>query len=265
MGTVRLSKHHALGNDFLVLLDLAGRVPVSAALARSLCHRRRGVGADGLLGVRRGTAGADVTMALRNADGGEAEMSGNGIRCVAQALARQRGDDHLDAVVATAVGHRRVQVRPGGNRRTAMVRVDMGPAKVDPDPGWAEVDRCLHRAAVDLGNPHLVLHVEDLSDVDPVVDGPTLGALVAGGVNVEWCAPRSGGGLDMVVWERGVGVTEACGTGACAAAAAAHGWGLVGQRTPVHMPGGVVDVELGDSVTMDGPTVHVADIDVPWP
>jgi diaminopimelate epimerase len=260
---VRLSKHHGLGNDFLVLLDLEGRVPVSAALARALCHRRRGVGADGLIGVRRGTGGADATMLVRNADGGEAEMSGNGIRCVGQALARHRGTDRLDAAIGTAAGERLVQVRPGPNRRTSMVTVDMGPAKVDPEPGGVQADRWLHRATVDLGNPHLVLHVDDLADVDPARDGPALSAL-AGGSNVEWCTARPGGGLDMVVWERGVGVTEACGTGAAAAAAAAHAWGL-GGRGPVHMPGGVVDVEVGDSVKLVGPAVHVADVEVPWP
>src|SRR6186997_2153257 len=83
---MRLTKHHGLGNDFLVLLDLTGTQPISAELAVALCDRRTGVGADGLLRVSAGTDGADVTMELRNADGSRAEMSGNGIRCLAQAV-----------------------------------------------------------------------------------------------------------------------------------------------------------------------------------
>ncbi|MDP9386895.1 MAG: diaminopimelate epimerase, partial [Actinomycetota bacterium] len=86
MPILTLTKHHGLGNDFLVLVDLEGRHPVDAGLARALCDRHRGVGADGVIRVTAGTEGADVTMQLRNADGGLAEMSGNGIRCLAQAV-----------------------------------------------------------------------------------------------------------------------------------------------------------------------------------
>ena len=90
---MQLSKHHGLGNDFLVLLDPEGTAPIEPAQARALCDRRTGVGADGLLWAGPGTDGADVTMVLLNADGSRAEMSGNGIRCLAQEVAWSRGTD----------------------------------------------------------------------------------------------------------------------------------------------------------------------------
>ena len=123
--TLRLSKHHGLGNDFLVLIGPADQLgDVDADLAVRLCDRHRGVGADGLLvGVLPPSAGgdADLTMTLYNADGGVAEMSGNGIRCLAQAEAQRRGTDHVDLRIATDGGPRPVQVRPGGSGDPATV------------------------------------------------------------------------------------------------------------------------------------------------
>jgi diaminopimelate epimerase len=256
MGVVRLTKHHGLGNDFLVLLDPEGTAAVDAGATRALCDRHRGVGADGLIVVGPGRDGADVTMVLRNADGGRAEMSGNGIRCLGQAVALDRGTDRLDLVVATDAGPRALAVAPGADARTAAVRVDMGVAKVDLFEG---------AAVVDVGNPHLVLPREDLAAVDVRTDGPALEALVPGGVNVEWYRRRDGGDLELVVWERGAGATEACGTGACAVAAADAAWHGGTGTVRVHMPGGAVEVGLGESLSLTGPSVLVASVEVPWP
>jgi diaminopimelate epimerase len=263
MGVVRLTKHHGLGNDFLVLLDLGGTAAVDASTARALCDRHRGVGADGLIVVGPGGDGADVSMVLRNADGSRAEMSGNGIRCLGQAVALDRDADALDLVVATDAGPRALAVAPGPDARTAAVRVDMGVAKVDLEPS---VDALLGPAAlVDLGNPHLVLPRHDLDSVDVRTDGPALEALVPGGVNVEWYCRRSDGDLELVVWERGAGATEACGTGACAVAAADAAWHGRAGAVQVHMPGGAVEVGLGEALTLTGPAVLVATVEVPWP
>ena len=262
MGVVQLTKHHGLGNDFLVLLDPDGVAGVGAGEARALCHRRRGVGADGLVVVGAGHDGADVSMVLRNADGSRAEMSGNGIRCLGQAVARDRGADHLDLVVATDAGHRALTVAPGPDARTASVRVDMGPAKVDLEP---PVDVPGRVALVDIGNPHLVLERDDLAAVDVRGDGPRLEALAPGGLNVEWYRRRSDDDLELVVWERGAGATEACGTGACAVAAADAGWSGRTGDVRVHMPGGSVEVGLGEALTLTGPAVLVATVEVPWP
>lgn len=262
MTSVRLSKHHALGNDFLVLLDPEDRRPIGAGAARALCDRRRGVGADGLIRVSPGTGGADVTMTLRNVDGSLAETSGNGLRCLAQAVTGSGGPDVAAAslVVATGGGQRRVTILSRPDPVTMVATVEMGPAKVVR----AEVGGGRRVCEVDLGNPHLVVLAQD-------EDGPdTLAALgraypdrnvqlVAGG-------PEPGA-LTVRVWERGVGETLACGSGACAAVAALGDWGALsttGAEVTVHLPGGDLIVTEGpETMTLTGPTVHVADVEVP--
>ncbi|MBW3642664.1 MAG: diaminopimelate epimerase [Actinobacteria bacterium] len=263
---VHLTKHHGLGNDFLVLVDLDRAAVLGARAARALCDRRRGVGADGLIQVSAGTDGADVTMTLRNADGSLAEMSGNGIRCLAQAVARSRNVDVVELSVATGGGLRRLSVGPGPDAHTAWVHVDMGPAgEGPPAPVTEEVEGWLDTASVDLGNPHLVVLVKDPAAVDLGEVGPRLSSQLEGGSNVEVVAPAPGHDdvLDLRVWERGAGITEACGTGAAAGAHAAHGWGLVGERVLVRMPGGELEVHLGTTVTLAGPATFVADVEVP--
>ena len=265
---MRLTKHHGLGNDFLVLLDLDGIHPVSAEQAVALCDRRTGIGADGVLRVTAGTDGAQVTMQLLNADGSVAEMSGNGIRCLAQAVFQAGLAAPPVLVVATDAGPRTVTVLDRSGPRTQRLSVEMGQAKVgEARPEWlgGEVLRAVH---VDVGNPHVVLHWgssslperEELIAIGARIDGAT-----PGGTNVEIIRPAAEGSLAMVVYERGVGPTLACGTGACAAAAAAHGWELVGEVCRVHMPGGPVEITLGDPVLLTGDTTSVAVVDTPWP
>ena len=192
-------------------------------------------------------------------------MSGNGIRCLGQALARGRGIGELDLDVATDGGVRRLRVRPGRAPHQAWVDVDMGPARPGPEgalPAETDPGRAV---TVDLGNPHLVVLVDDVAAVDLAVLGPACQAGFPVGINVEVVAPAAEGGdaLDLVVWERGVGPTLACGTGACAAAQAAHDWGLVGTHVAVRMPGGEVEVTLGATIVLAGPTTYVADVEVP--
>ena len=238
---MKLEKYHGLGNDFLVLLDLDGVQPVDGAMARALCDRHRGVGADGLIRV---TAGP--TMELYNADGGRAEMSGNGIRCLALALVDAGLAEGGEITVATDAGPRRVVVGAGGD-----ISVDMGVASVESGPG--------HSLLVDMGNPHAVLEVQDPYDVDLDREARRFG----GQVNLELVAAGPGADeLTMRVWERGVGETLACGTGACAAAVAAHKWGIVGHRVTVHQPGGAVLVELADyRIVLTGPATWVATVE----
>jgi diaminopimelate epimerase len=264
---MRLTKHHGLGNDFLVLLDLDGTRPVTGATALAICDRRRGVGADGLLRVTArsgvGDGVANVTMQLFNADGGRAEMSGNGISCLAQAVVRAGVVPGPTVTVSTDAGKRTVRIEPTGDTREHRATVDMGVAKVvDEDADW--IDGTVLRAArVDIGNPHLVLHVPELvSDDDLTVRGQRANDFVPGGINVELVTPGPRAGeLVMQVYERGVGVTEACGTGACAVAAAAEHWGLAGRSIRVRQPGGPVDIVLGSTIEMTVPVVHVATID----
>jgi len=242
---LRLSKRHGLGNDFLVVEG-----DVDAAMARALCDRRTGIGADGLIGHR------GLRMTLFNADGSRAEMSGNGIRCLAQAMAAGR-DATLD--IETDAGVRHVDVRQAGPG-VVDVRVGMGAVLAAPAPVLDLGAKDVLGASV--GNPHAVALFLDRAALDAAADDFAMTDR-----NVEFViAGPEDDALTMRVVERGVGETQACGTGACAAAWAAHRWGLVGERVTVHMPGGSAVVELGaDEVHLIGPAVHIADIEVAWP
>jgi len=286
--TVRLTKHHGLGNDFLVHLTDDPRVvgdPRWADRARAWCHRRTGIGADGLIVGGLGAAapaGADLRMVLHNADGSVAEISGNGLRCLVQAEARRRGSAAGTLVVETGGGRRTVDYEATDDPLVLVGRADMGPATAGPapdhdldldgTPGEADdPDRARALAldatdsrTLDLGNPHLVLVVADPGAVDIAAAGPLHEARYDGGINVHAVAPAPGeaDAIDLVIWERGVGVTLACGTGATAAARAAFDLGLVGRHVTVHMPGGDVAVEVGDPMVLRGPAAYVAALEV---
>jgi diaminopimelate epimerase len=263
---MHLSKHHGLGNDFLVLLpDDIVPMPddVAAALARRLCHRTRGIGADGLIiggaPVRR--VACDLQMWLYNADGSRAEMSGNGIRCLAHAVLRKRALTEATLAISTDAGLRRVDIKVVGPD-DAWASVDMGPiAAADPPHGWhvLDIDSARPVSHVSVGNPHAVVLVDDVEAVDLVAAGTAVPE-----VNLEIIEPGpEANAITMRVHERGVGITEACGTGACAAAWAARAWGIAGDRVVVHMLGGDGEVTIeGDGVTLAGPAVHIADIEV---
>jgi len=247
--TLTLTKHHGLGNDFLVLLDTDDRYgDDQEAMARALCDRRTGIGADGLLRL-----GPDLRMHLVNADGSRAEMSGNGIRCLAQAILDAGLTDGGELEILTDAGPRWVvpQAEPSG--RTRNFTVDMGPAKV--------TDLEERRAEVDTGNPHVVLLVADPASEDLLA----LGAEMPD-VNVEVARVEDASTVTMRVHERGAGITQACGTGSCAVVAATRAWGLTGDRVTVRNPGGDLVVELRDDTAwLTGPATSVARIEVPWP
>lgn len=270
---LRLTKHHGLGNDFLVALalDNPGLEP-RAEVARALCDRRRGVGADGLIhGLEPGAgAGGDVRMVLLNADGSRAEISGNGLRCLGQAVLRHAGREEGAVVVDTDAGPRRLDTVGGDVDGELWIRVDLGaPA---PGPEWsAEGGAAVApgagvRAAVtvDMGNPHVVLLVDDADAVDLAVVGPALEAAFPAGANVHAVSASRPDRLELRVWERGAGLTQACGSGAAAAVVAANALGAVDGRVEVAMPGGSATVELVDGrVLLTGPTVLVAEVVVP--
>ena len=259
-----LEKFHGLGNDFLVLLDPAdiADAPVDwAAVARRVCDRRRGVGADGLLIGR--PADESWSMTLHNSDGSPAEISGNGIRCFAQAL---HGRDAADRfVIDTAAGRRTVEVlEVDGPEMVSSVWMGSVVRRDAPD-GWSAIgcnpDRPV--AHLDLGNPHSVVGVEDIDAVDLALIGGQVPQ-----VNLEIVEPATGRHeVRMRVHERGAGITEACGSGACATAFAALDWGLVSadpdSSVTVHMDGGTVRVRVdGPEVTLIGPSVRIARIEL---
>lgn len=273
-----LTKHEGLGNDFLVLLDPADNLPVDGERARRACDRRRGIGADGLLHARPASEGTgiDAVMVLYNADGSRAEMSGNGIRCFAQALLVGGWAHGPKVVVETDAGIRTVSVvdgSPAGEAAAPTYSVEMGRVRVgDEAPDWA-LGPTVRAVWADAGNPHLVVEVPDV-DTGAAVDladlGERVNASVVGGTNVHVVAP--GKAPDQVViriFERGVGPTEACGTGACAVAAVARGWGLASPgedgAVEVAMPGGSAKVVPGDPALLIGPARPVAAVTWPWP
>ncbi len=277
---MRLTKHHGLGNDFLVVLDTDSSHPLGPDLARALCDRHTGVGADGIMRATPAAAGSPgrARMTLFNADGSRAEMSGNGIRCLAQALVLGWPDMGTEIPIDTDAGLRTVTVHEQVDPVTHVLSVAMGAARVGGEaPEWAggPVARTL---TVDMGNPHLVLDLSQagiaaMNDDDLVTLGETVNAKVSGGANVHLVAARDGGGDGIAIrtYERGVGLTQACGTGACAAAVAARAWGLAGDHVPVDMPGGRAEVTLGGAedapVVLRGPATFVAEIRLgvsPW-
>jgi len=267
-GVLHLTKHHGAGNDFLVVLDPDDARPLSAPEVRALCDRHRGIGADGVVRVVLDPvtpAGGSraLVMDLRNADGGVAEMSGNGIRCMVQA-AVDAGLASPGAVeVRTLGGPRPVTYRAGPGVGEGYARVAMGPADLGP-PMEVDVPGVRWARRVDMGNPHLVLAGGPASDDTVRTVGPRLERSLAAGANVEfvWSGPQSDE-LRMRVWERGVGETLACGTGACAAVAAAHAQGDVGAVVRVASAGGVLEVSIDDTgVWLAGPTQTVGAITV---
>jgi diaminopimelate epimerase len=268
-GGVNCSKHEGAGNDFLVVLDPGDTLRLSVGQVRLLADRRRGIGADGIIRVGPGRDGCDLSMELRNADGSVAEMSGNGIRCLAQAAVDGGLVSEGVFTVATGGGVRTVTYGAGPQSGWARASVDMGPVTLGPDQPQDFDDRRVRTA--DVGNPHLVLLGPEVASINLTELGPKLQSTFADGINVEWIAVRDdseGEFLEFRVFERGAGETLACGTGSVAAAAAARSWGVVAPTGPVRVsnPGGMLEVTLGhhdgDPALLAGPVRKVADIDV---
>ena len=252
---LRFVKYHGLGNDFVVV---EGPL-VGPDRARRLCDRRRGVGADGVLGVLPPrTPGAVATMHIFNSDGSVAAMCGNGIRCVARHLAEVRGLSG-ELVIDTDSGPKRCTVHAEAGEVRA-VSVEMGPARLLGEEDFRVAGEVLRAVRVSMGNPHAVLF-DDPSRARAAAIGPALERAVEGGVNVGFA--RSGpSGIDLVVWERGAGLTDACGTGACAAAVASVWRGAfpAGRPIEVRLPGGALEITVGEDlqrVTMRGPAARV--------
>ncbi len=272
--TLTFRKVEGLGNDFLLIDRTAGDYASLLAdverlqpLASALCDRRTGVGADGLLLVGPGPAGEDGTMLVINHDGSRPEMCGNGLRCVAAHLASLWGKDAL--VVHTDAGPKTCEVR--GRGRAVEVTVDMGPG-LDQGPRTVAGGRTFR--AVSMGNPHAIAFVDTDPEALCRAEGPAaeLDRAFPNRTNVEFArvhAGPEGGAVTLWVWERGCGITEACGTGACATACAAvwSGRAEAGVPLAVDLPGGrlwiTVPADRGTGVQMRGPARVVFDGTVP--
>jgi diaminopimelate epimerase len=274
--TIRMTKHHGSGNDFLVLLAPDAATTLRPDEVAALCDRRRGFGADGLIIGHPGSDGAQLKMTLTNADGSFAEMSGNGIRCLVQAAVVAGLVEQGAVEVDTASGRRQVEFEDLGSG-LGQAEVDMGAALVTALPVDAPPVSLAGRGSVSMasgvnvGNPHVVLlgtgtgtGTGSLIDLETV--GPLLEHAVEGGANIEVVRNMDPVGgdtplIDIDVWERGVGITESCGTGACAAASAARSWGMTSPTVEVRSGGGVLQVRFaGDSVMLKGPARMVGEV-----
>lgn len=266
-------KMHGLGNDFVIVDARREEIPSEslAELAIRICDRHFGVGADGLVILRPHTT-ADVFMQIINADGSEAEMCGNAIRCVARLLYEEGGPAELQVATLAGIMQPRVQVEGG---RVTGVRVDMGEPRLArshiPMLG-PEAPRVLDEplrvegqefrvTCVSMGNPHCLIFEEEGNEYDLAYWGPRIENHPAfpQRTNVEFVTLRDRDEIRVRVWERGAGPTLACGTGACAAAVGSHLKGLTGRKVRVHLPGGVLLIEWADNnhVFMTGPATFV--------
>jgi diaminopimelate epimerase len=263
MGALEFHKYEGLGNDF-VLVEASDAASFTPSDARALCDRRFGVGGDGVLVMTRGhAAGTDARMKVVNADGSVPEMCGNGLRCAALHVARARGVRQVELTVETDAGPRRCAVEGDvDDPSRAMVTVDMGVIRIDSEVSLEIDGEWLDFVLADAGNPHAVTFRpstrEDFARIGPAV---ATHARFPQGTNVEF-AQVGPTGVDVVVWERGVGPTLACGTGACATLAVAVARKLVeaGAMTEVRLPGGALHIQIdaaGGRAIMRGPARHV--------
>lgn len=271
---MRFTKMHGLGNDFIIINALNGAdIADKAALARETCDRRFGIGADGLVLILPSTAG-DVRMSIFNSDGSEPEMCGNAIRCVAKYLYERRLIEKKVIHVETLAGMIVPEVLAGPDGKVSGVRVDMGEPRLEREqipmngaPGRVILEpldvgsTVLAVTAVSMGNPHCVVFVPDLEQVDFETMGPMIEKhpVFPARTNVEFVSVVDPGRVRVKVWERGAGPTLACGTGACAVTVAGVLTGYTERRVSVGLPGGTLDIEWADNgrVYMAGPAEEV--------
>jgi diaminopimelate epimerase len=258
--SLSFDKYEGLGNDFIVV-EQEGAVSLGPVDALGLCDRHFGVGADGVLLVTPAASpSARARMLVLNADGSRPEMCGNGLRCVALHLARRDGAVGVSYEIETDAGPLSCEVERDGD--SGQVTVGMGRGRPEPELSVEVEGRVLVLARVSMGNPHAITFDEPLDAARADQLGPAVSAAVPGGTNLELARQRGSAELDLLVWERGVGRTLACGTGACATAVAAARAGLVrfGEPIRVNLPGGALEIVVEEGtleVRMRGPARRV--------
>ncbi|HVR18217.1 MAG TPA: diaminopimelate epimerase [Polyangiaceae bacterium] len=261
MRKLDFDKYEGTGNDFVVV-EAEVESAVSEDEARALCDRRFGIGADGVLLVTPGAGDARARMVVLNADGSRPEMCGNGLRCVALHLARRDGASRVDLVIDTDAGPKHARVARSAAGDDAEVTVGMGRGQLLGERRFPVRGEEHAFTLVSMGNPHAIAFDLDIDTAEIDRIGPALSHATTGGTNVEAVTSRGGGRFDVLVWERGVGRTFACGTGAAAVAvaAAATGRAPLGERLEVRLPGGSLWITVARDtldVTLTGPARRV--------
>ena len=257
-------KSHGLGNDYIVIDPAKVPFAVTPEAVRIICDRHRGVGSDGVLLVSPAD-GADFGVRIFNPDGSEAEKSGNGARIFAKFL-RDHGYTDLDRFTLHTPGGRVSCILGHEEGRVAEVTVDMGKARFDPLDAIEVDGRRMEVTSVSMGNPHCVVIVPELADVDVQALGPKIETHPAfpKGTNVQFAQVVSRSEVLILIWERGAGYTLASGSSSCAVAAACHRKGLVDRRVIVSMPGGSLAIAIEDDgeIRMHGPVEEICEGDL---
>ncbi|ESQ11359.1 MAG TPA: diaminopimelate epimerase [Chromatiaceae bacterium] len=270
--SLHFTKMHGLGNDFVVIDAIRQAVNITPELSRNLAHRRFGIGCDQVLLVEPARLpDTDFHYRIFNADGSEVEQCGNGARCFAR-FVREQGLTAKDTIlVGTATGVIRLRIEPDGQISVAMGVPRLEPADIpfDAQRQAACYDLSLDGdmvriGAVSMGNPHALLRVDDIEHAPVTTLGPRIerDRRFPKRVNVGFMQIVDAGHLRLRVWERGVGETMACGTGACAAVVIGNLQGLLDQRVRVTLPGGDLVIQWpgeGAEVLMTGPATRVYD------
>ncbi|MFP4106263.1 MAG: diaminopimelate epimerase [Phycisphaerae bacterium] len=271
---MRFTKMHGLGNDYVYVNCFEEQIENPSELAPKVSDRHFGIGGDGLILVMPSDLG-DVRMRMFNSDGSEAQMCGNGVRCVAK-YAHDHGLSDANPIrVETAAGVKSIQLDVDADDKVATATVDMGepildsgriPVKV-PQPTVVNVPIRLNKNAytmtcVSMGNPHAVIFVPDVRSIPLEEVGPQVEnhPLFPERVNAHWVQKHSDEEVTMVTWERGSGVTLACGTGASAVCVAGVLTGNTARKITAHLPGGNLVLEWRESdnhVLMTGPATEV--------
>ncbi len=272
---MKFTKMHGAGNDYVYVNAFEEKLPEHdlPRIAVMVSNRHTGIGGDGLILICPSVK-ADFRMRMFNADGSEAEMCGNGIRCVGKYVYDHGLTGSTDIAVETLGGMKRLQLNPGPDGKIATVRVDMGEPRFRPEQIPVDVagvsafgitaetaEGSWELNCVSMGNPHAVTFVDDTASLDMPRIGPPLEShnLFPKRCNIEFAHVVDRKNIRMRVWERGSGETLACGTGACATAVAAIRLGLVDSPVNLHLLGGMLTIEWpgAGSVFMTGPATEV--------
>jgi diaminopimelate epimerase len=252
-------KSHGLGNDYIVIDPANVPFAVTPEAVRLICDRHRGVGSDGILLVSPG-AGADFGLRILNPDGSEAEKSGNGVRIFAKFL-REHGYTDKDRFTLHTPGGRVTCILEHENGRVAQISVDMGKARFDPLQSIEVAGRTFEVTSVSVGNPHCVIVVPDLTQIDIHALGPKIENHPAfpNRTNVQFAQVVSRSEVRILIWERGAGYTLASGSSSCAVVAACHRKGLVDRDVTVTMPGGQLRIGIAadGEIRMRGPVEEI--------
>lgn len=269
---MKFCKMQGLGNDFIVIENLHGKLSFDQSQISSLCDRRFGIGADGIILVESSDI-CDIKMSFFNSDGNEVEMCGNGIRCFAKYVYDKEIVVKNPMKIETLAGIKTTSLDIK-DKKVVSVRVNMGMAILESkkipihnekdtalDESIYYKDQIIHYAALSMGNPHVVIFVDNLEEYPVKEIGPFFEnhPLFPRKTNVNFVQIVDDENIKVVTWERGAGLTLACGTGTCASVTIANYKGFVKDKVNASLPGGNLFIELIDDIYMTGDAVTVFD------